>query len=432
MKRKMNIITMGCYKNLVDSEHLMRQLNVAGYEVLHDARLDEAPTVIINTCGFIRDARQESIDMILQCVAAKDEGFIRDLYVIGCLSELYKKELEKEVPEVDRFFGARNMEEIVRILTGNYCRELERERVITTPGHYAYLKIAEGCSRSCAFCSIPRIRGPHISISPEEVVREARFLAGKGVKELLVISQDITYYGMDSHQKQMLPELVKQLCTVDGVEWIRLHYTFPNGFPMEIVDMMRDERKICRYIDIPVQHVSDRVLTKMRREITGGGIRNLISEMRRRVPDIGLRTTLIVGHPGETEKDFLQLVDFIEEVKFDRLGVFTYSHEENTYAAKHYKDNIPQKVKEERATHIMGVQKLISERLNREKTGRTYKTIVDRIEGDYYVGRTEYDSPEVDMEILIPKNEKQLEPGSFYPVLITDVAEFDLFGTVNQ
>ncbi len=423
---------MGCSKNLVDSEHLMRQLNAAGFDAIHDARLDEAQTVVVNTCGFIHDARQESVDMILQCVDAKDKGIIKHLFVVGCLSELYKKELEKEIPEVDQYFGARNIEEIVRRLTNDYRFDLRNERIISTPSHYAYLKIAEGCDRTCAFCSIPHIRGAHVSVPIDDVVEEAQFLAAKGVKELLVISQDITYYGLDLYRKQMLPELVRRLCDIDGIEWVRLHYTYPNRFPMEIVEMMQHERKICRYIDIPVQHISDKVLKSMRRNITGEETSRLIAEIRKRVPDIGLRTTLIVGHPGETEKDFAQLVKFVEQTRFDRLGVFTYSHEENTYAAKHYRDNVPQKVKQERADHIMELQRHISEELNQQKVGKIFKTIIDRREGEYYIGRTEYDSPEVDMEVLIPSGKQTLKVGHFYPVRMNNGTEFDLFGEIVE
>lgn len=423
---------MGCSKNLVDSERLMRQLDAAGFTVKHDARLDEAPVVVINTCGFIHDARQESVDMILQCVEAKKKGIVEHLFVTGCLSELYKKELEQELPEVDQYFGARNMEEIIRKLTGDYTYNLRNERIITTPAHYAYLKIAEGCNRSCAFCSIPYIRGPHVSTPVEDVVSEATFLAGKGVRELLVISQDVTYYGLDLYRKQMLPELAARLCKIEGINWLRLHYAYPNRFPMEIVDMMQHEQKICHYIDVPVQHISDRVLKKMRRNITGMETIALINKIREKIPDIALRTTLIVGHPGETERDFLQLTDFAEQIRFDRLGIFTYSHEEHSYAARHYRDSIPTKVKQQRADHIMAIQRRISEELNRGKIGKTFATIIDRIEGAYYIGRTEYDSPEVDMEVLIPCGKTRLEIGRFYPVEIYDATEFELFGMPDK
>ena len=431
MKKHINIITMGCSKNLVDSERLMRQLNAAGFEAVHNARLDEAPVVVVNTCGFIHDARQESVDMILQCVEAKNRGVIEQLFVTGCLSELYQKELKQEIPETDRYFGARNLEEIIRTLTGDYRYSLRNERVVTTPAHYAYLKIAEGCSRTCAFCSIPHIRGPHVSTPLEDLLSEAVFLAEKGVRELLVISQDVTYYGLDLYRKQMLPELTSRLCEIEGIRWVRLHYTYPGRFPMDIVEMMQRERKICRYIDIPVQHISDRVLKKMRRSITGEDTVTLIEKIRSKVPDIALRTTLIVGHPGETDKDFMQLVDFVEQTRFDRLGVFTYSHEENTYAAKHYRDSIPQKLKQERADHIMEIQRRISEELNRQKTGKTFDTVIDRIENDFYVGRTEHDSPEVDMEVFIPRSNAVLETGNFYPIEIYDATEYDLYGKVK-
>ena len=428
---RINIITMGCPKNLVDSERLMRQLEAAGYATIHDARLDEAPVVVVNTCGFIHDARQESVDMILQCVDAKNKGIIKHLFVMGCLSELYKKELEREVPEVDRYFGARNMEEIIRSLAGDYRYDLRNERIISTPSHYAYLKIAEGCSRTCAFCSIPHIRGAHISVPLEDVASEAAFLAGKGVRELLVISQDVSYYGLDLYRKQMLPELTARLCNIEGIDWVRLHYAYPNRFPMEIIEMMQRERKICRYLDIPVQHISDKVLKNMRRNVTGSETIRLIEKIREKVPDIALRTTLIVGHPGETDKDFAQLADFVEQTRFDRLGVFTYSHEENSYAAQHYRDSIPQKVKMERANHIMEIQRHISEELNRQKIGKTFTVIIDRIEGEHYIGRTEYDSPEVDTEVLIPRSDAIFETGKFYPVVIYDATEFDLYGRLT-
>ena len=437
MKKRINIITMGCSKNLVDSEHLMRQLEAAGYKTMHDARLDEAPVVVVNTCGFIHDARQESVDMILQCVDAKNKGFIEQLFVTGCLSELYKKEMEQEVPEVDQYFGARNKEEIIRRLAGDFRYDLRNERVISTPAHYAYLKIAEGCDRTCAFCSIPHIRGPHVSTPLEDLVSEAKFLSGKGVRELLVISQDTSYYGLDLYRKQMLPELTARICEIEGIGWVRLHYAYPNRFPMEIAKMMQRERKICRYLDIPIQHISDKILKNMRRNFTGKETIALIEKIRGKVPDIALRTTLIVGHPGETDKDFAQLADFVEQTRFDRLGVFTYSHEENTYAANHYRDSIPQKVKLERADYIMEIQRRISEEQNREKIGKTFTVIIDRIDGDHYIGRTEFDSPEVDMEVLIPVKKPEVSktpnvlPGNFHEVEIYNATEFDLYGEIK-
>jgi ribosomal protein S12 methylthiotransferase len=423
-----NIITMGCSKNLVDSEHLMQRLKVAGIEVLHDARLDEATTVIVNTCGFIRSAREESLDMILQCVQAKNKGIIERLFVIGCLSEVYKKDLEQEIPEVDSFFGVKSMDEIIGLLTDGDKLISSNERIITTPSHYAYLKIAEGCDRTCAFCAIPHIRGRHVSLSMEDVEAEARFLSAGGVKELLVISQDVTSYGLDNYKKQMLPALTQRLCRIDEIRWIRLHYAYPLHFPSELLDLMLAEPKICRYLDIPVQHISDKVLSKMRRNITGDETRRLIEQIRTKIPDIALRTTLIVGHPGETDKDFEQLLAFVEQMRFDRLGVFCYSHEENTYAATHYSDYIPQKVKQARADRIMEVQKNISEALNRQKIGKTFTTVIDREEGDYFIGRTEYDSPEVDTEVLIPKAGAACTIGNFYPVRINDASEYDLYG----
>jgi ribosomal protein S12 methylthiotransferase len=423
---------MGCSKNLVDSERLMRQLQVSGIEVVHDARLDAAPVVVVNTCGFIHSAREESTEMILRCAQAKSKGVIDRLFVIGCLSELYKKELEKEIPEADGFFGVRNMEDVVRRLTGHDQPLFRHERTLATPGHYAYLKIAEGCNRTCAFCSIPNIRGPHVSVPLEDIEAEARFLVAGGVKELLVISQDITGYGRDIYKRQRLPELVQRLCRIEGIRWLRLHYAYPQHFPVELLEVMQSEPAVCRYLDLPVQHISDKVLEKMRRNITGAETMRLIDLIRRKVPGIALRTTLITGHPGETDKDFEQLLRFVEQVRFDRLGVFTYSHEENTYAAKHYRDNVPQKVKQERANRIMETQRQISETLNREKTGKVFTTLMDRMEGDYCIGRTEYDSPEVDTEVLIPKGKQPPVTGEFYPVRITGAAEYDLFGEIHN
>ena len=432
MKLSVNVITMGCSKNLVDSERLMRQLDAAGIEIMHDAPIDKASVAIVNTCGFIHDAREESVDMILRCVDAKNKGIIKQLFVTGCLSELYKKELEREIPEVDQYFGARSMEEIVRRLSAHsYRHDLRNERIVSTSSHYAYLKIAEGCSRTCSFCSIPLIRGPHISTPIEDLIEEANFLAAKGVRELLVISQDISYYGLDLYRKQMLPELISRLCQIKGIDWVRLHYAYPNRFPMEITDLMLRENKICRYLDIPVQHISDKVLEKMRRNISGAETIALIEAIRSKVPNIALRTTLITGHPGETEKEFAKLLDFVEQTRFDRLGVFTYSHEEHTHAAQHYRDRIPEKVKKERADHIMEIQRRISEELNVQKIGKTFKTIIDRLEGNYYAGRTQYDSPEVDMEVLIPRNNNNaIEAGKFYDAKIYRATEYDLYGNV--
>ena len=421
---------MGCSKNLVDSERIMRQLEAAGFETIHDAPLNKARTVVVNTCGFIHDARKESVEMILQCVEAKNKGIIDCLYVIGCLSELYKKELETEIPEVNQYFGARNIEVLIRYLAGNYRYDLRNERIVTTPAHYAYLKIAEGCNCSCAFCAIPHIRGPHVSTPIEDLLDEATLLARKGVREMLVISQDISYYGLDLYRTQKLHELLSRLCAIEGIDWLRLHYAYPNRFPTEILDLMKHERKICRYLDIPVQHISDKVLKMMRRKITGKKTISLIENIREKIPDIALRTTLIVGHPGETDSDFEQLVDFVEKTQFDRLGVFTYSHEEYTYSAKHYNDSISQKLKQERAEYIMSIQKNISEKLNRRKIGKILKIIIDRTDGEYYIGRTEHDSPEVDMEVLIPRSNAVLDTGNFYNVKIYNTKEYDLYGKV--
>lgn len=429
-KKKIHVITMGCSKNLVDSERLMRQFEASGYEVEHDGPVGKAHCVIINTCGFIHDARQESVDMILECVEARNKGAIKHLYVMGCLSERYKDELKDEIPEVDAYFGARDIREVLNAMQLSAREDLMGERILTTPEHYAFLKIAEGCDRTCAFCSIPLIRGKHLSRPLEDIVTEARFLATQGVKELLVISQDFTYYGLDLYKESKLAELVRQLCAIDGIEWVRLHYTYPVKFPMEILDLMLTEPKLCRYLDIPVQHISTSVLQSMKRNITREQTIELLRDIRAKVPDIALRTTLLVGHPGETEADFEELVAFVQEMRFDRLGVFTYSHEEGTYAGLHYQDDIPEEVKTVRSERIMEVQSAISQELNQQKVGKVFRVLFDRVEGDFYVGRTQYDSPEVDMEVLVPVSATGICVGTFYEVRITEASEYDLFGEI--
>ena len=418
---------MGCSKNLVDSERLMRQFLAAGYRLVHNGEVEDARIVVVNTCGFIHDAKQESIDMILRCVRAKEAHLIDKLYVIGCLSERYKDDLKEEIPEVDEYFGARTMDDILAALHVEKNLQALEERCLTTPRHYAYLKIAEGCNRTCAFCTIPQIRGPYVSRPMEEVVEEARWLAAQGVRELLVIAQDLTAYGLDLCKQQLLPELVHRLGAVDGIEWVRLHYMYPVKFPMELLDLMVTEPKLCRYVDLPIQHISTHVLHKMRRHITSEKTRELLQAIREKVPGVTVRTTLLVGHPGETREDFEELVKFVGDYRFDRLGVFTYSHEENTYADNYYEDEVPAHVKKERADRIMKLQRGISAGLNAQKIGRTLRTVIDREEDGFYVGRTEADSPEVDGEVLIEKK-KPLEVGQFYDILITGADEYDLTG----
>jgi ribosomal protein S12 methylthiotransferase len=431
MKSRKNIhfITLGCSKNLVDSEHLMKQVEYAGYTVTHNSENIKNGTVIINTCGFIKDAKQESIDTILEFSQAKFEGKIQNLFVIGCLSELYKDELKKEIPEVDQFFGVHNLEDILKKIGVGYNPELVSDRIQTTPKHFAYLKISEGCDRSCAFCSIPAIRGKHISLPIEELVNEARSLADMGVKELLVIAQDITYYGLDIYKEQKLADLLKELVKVEGIEWIRLHYAYPHKFPEDILEVIKANPKICRYLDIPFQHISDHMLSKMRRNNTKQQTIQLIQKLRDQIPGIAIRTTLLTGHPGETQSDFEELVDFVKQTRFDRLGIFAYSHEENAYAYTHYEDDIPDEVKNERVEVIMQIQQQISLEINQLKIGKEFEVLIDRKEGEYWIGRTEFDSPEVDGEVLIPKTEK-IKPGNFYRIKVKDATEFDLFGEV--
>lgn len=425
--QSVNIITLGCSKNTVDTEHLARQLQAMGYKLVFDSETF-TDVVIINTCGFIHDAKQESIETILHAVQAKNAGKIKKLYVMGCLSQRYADELRDEIPEVDSFFGARGFNDILHELQVETQSNLLQERVITTPKHLAYLKLAEGCNRSCAFCAIPSIRGGYVSESMEHILAEARFLAQQGVKELSLIAQDLSFFGYDLYKRNMLAELLEQLQTIDGVEWIRLHYLYPNNFPKEVLDSMNQLSKVCHYIDIPFQHASDAVLRKMRRSFSEKETFALMEEMKTKVPDIAVRTTLIVGHPGETDKEFQRLVDFVRQAEFDRLGVFTYSHEEGTFAGDNYEDNIPEAVKQERQDIIMNIQQEISLRKNQKRIGNTYPVLIDRIEDDGVVGRTQYDAYEVDNEVFIPS--KTLQVGNFYSVTITDADVYDLTGSV--
>jgi ribosomal protein S12 methylthiotransferase len=427
-KRRVNVITLGCSKNLVDSEVLMGELSQLGFDVKHESDEDQ-DIVIINTCGFIESAKKESIDTILQFAQAKEKGFIEKLYVTGCLSERYKDELKNEIPEVDAFFGTRDLPKILKQLKTDYKRELTGERLLTTPSHYAYLKISEGCDRPCSFCAIPLMRGSHQSVPIEKLVEQAKKLADKGVKELLLIAQDLTYYGLDLYKKRRLADLLNELCKVDGIEWIRLHYLFPSGFPEDVLYVIKEQPKICNYIDIPVQHINDEVLKNMRRGITKEKTTELIFKMRNIIPDIAIRTSIMVGFPGETEEQFNELLQWLNEIKFDRLGVFTYSHEENT-AAYSMKDNVPKKVKKQRADTIMFQQQEISYELNQKKIGKIFKTIIDRKENEYWIGRTEYDSPDIDNEVLIKDIGIKLEIGKFYSVKIEQAEEFDLYGNI--
>jgi len=431
MRRKtIDIITLGCSKNLVDSEHLMRQLEAVGYKVTHDAEHPKGQIAVINTCGFIGDAKEESINMILEFAQAKEQGDLERLYVMGCLSERYLKELSVEIPQVDKFYGKFDWKNLLADLGKVYHEELRNERTFTTPKHYAYLKISEGCDRKCSYCAIPIITGRHVSRPMEEILDEVKYLVAKGVKELQIIAQELTYYGVDLYKKQMLPELIERIAEIDGVEWIRLHYAYPAHFPKELFRVMREHDNVCKYMDIALQHISDNMLEKMRRHVTKEDTYKLIEEFRKEVPGIHLRTTLMVGHPGETEADFEELKDFVRKARFDRMGAFAYSEEEGTYSAANYEDSIPQEVKEKRLDELMAIQQGISAELSAAKVGQIMKVIIDRIEGDYYIGRTEFDSPEVDPEVLIEKQDRELEIGCFYNVRILSSDDFDLFGEI--
>ena len=427
-KNKVDIITLGCSKNLVDSEQLMRQFVANGYTVEHDPHKINGEIVVVNTCGFIGDAQEESINMILELGEQKQKGRIGKLFVMGCLSERFLKDLEKELPEVDRFYGKFNWMELISDLGKSYHQELATERVLT-PRHYAYVKIGEGCNRTCSYCSIPIITGAYQSRPMDEIVDEVRGLVAQGVKEFQMIAQDLTFYGLDRYKRMALPELVERVSDIPGVEWIRLHYGYPSHFPYDLLPVMRERDNVCKYMDIALQHISDPMLRMMRRNITKAETYELLERMRREVPGIHLRTTLMVGHPGETEQDFEELIRFVKDIRFERMGAFAYSHEEGTYAYQHYKDEIPQEVKQDRLDYLMRVQEGISADVNASKVGQTFRVIVDREEEDFYVGRTQYDSPEVDPEILISKD-TPLSPGSFYQVKVIDAQAFDLYGKV--
>ena len=428
-KNKVDIITLGCSKNLVDSEQLMRQFVANGYTVEHDPHKINGEIVVVNTCGFIGDAQEESINMILELGEQKQKGRIGKLFVMGCLSERFLKDLEKELPEVDRFYGKFNWMELISDLGKSYHQELATDRVLTTPRHYAYVKIGEGCNRTCSYCSIPIITGAYQSRPMDEIVDEVRGLVAQGVKEFQMIAQDLTFYGLDRYKRMALPELVERVSDIPGMEWIRLHYGYPSHFPYDLLPVMRERDNVCKYMDIALQHISDPMLRMMRRNITKAETYELLERMRREVPGIHLRTTLMVGHPGETEHDFEELIRFVKDIRFERMGAFAYSHEEGTYAYQHYKDEIPQEVKQDRLDYLMRVQEGISADVNASKVGQTFRVIVDREEEDFYVGRTQYDSPEVDPEILISKD-TPLSPGSFYQVKVIDAQAFDLYGKV--
>ncbi|MBE6275317.1 MAG: 30S ribosomal protein S12 methylthiotransferase RimO [Bacteroides sp.] len=427
-RNTIDIITLGCSKNLVDSEKLMRQLEANGYKVTHDSPNPQGAIAVINTCGFIGDAKEESINMILEFCEAKEEGRLKKLFVMGCLSERYLKELEVEIPQVDKFYGKFNWNELLADLGKTYQPEIAIERTQTTPKHYAYLKISEGCDRSCAYCAIPIITGKHISRPMEEIIDEVKMLVDKGVKEFQIIAQELTYYGIDLYKTQKLPELIEKIAQIPGVEWIRLHYAYPAHFPEDLFRVMRENDNVCKYMDIALQHISDNMLSRMRRNVTKAETYELIERFRQEVPGIHLRTTLMVGFPGETEEDFDELKEFVQKARFDRMGAFAYSEEEGTYAAQTYEDSIPYEVKQARLDELMALQQDISADLSHAKIGQELKVIIDRKEGDYYIGRTQFDSPEVDPEVLIKATGKRLFSGHFYQVRITNADDFDLFG----
>ena len=427
-RNTIDIITLGCSKNLVDSEKLMRQLEANGYKVTHDSPNPQGEIAVINTCGFIGDAKEESINMILEFCEAKEEGRLNKLYVMGCLSERYLKELEVEIPQVDKFYGKFNWNELLADLGKAYNDEIAIERTLTTPKHYAYLKISEGCDRSCAYCAIPIITGKHTSRPMEEIIDEVKLLVSQGVKEFQIIAQELTYYGVDLYKSQKLPELIERIAQVPGVEWIRLHYAYPTHFPEDLFRVMRENDNVCKYMDIALQHISDNMLTRMRRNVSKSETYDLIEKFRREVPGIHLRTTLMVGFPSETEEDFEQLKEFVQKARFDRMGAFAYSEEEGTYAAETYEDSIPQEVKQARLDELMAIQQGISAELSQAKIGQEMKVIIDRKEGEYYIGRTQFDSPEVDPEVLIKADGKRLFSGRFYKVRITNADDFDLYG----
>ncbi|MCQ0111901.1 30S ribosomal protein S12 methylthiotransferase RimO [Zhouia amylolytica] len=423
-KNKINVVTLGCSKNVYDSEVLMGQLKASGKEVVHE---EEGNIVVINTCGFINNAKEESVNTILEYVQKKEEGVVDKVFVSGCLSERYKPDLEKEIPDVDQYFGTSDLPILLKALGADYRHELVGERLTTTPKNYAYLKIAEGCDRPCSFCAIPLMRGKHKSTPIEDLVKEAEKLAEKGVKELILIAQDLTYYGLDLYKKRRLADLLRSLVQVEGIEWIRLHYAFPTGFPMDVLEVMKQEPKVCNYIDIPLQHIADPILKSMRRGTTKEKTTKLLQDFRAAVPEMAIRTTLIVGYPGETEADFQTLKEWVKAMRFERLGCFTYSHEENTHAYS-LEDDVPEAVKQERAAEIMDLQSQISWELNQEKIGKTFKCIIDRKEGTHFIGRTEFDSPDVDNEVLIDATKHYVRVGEYVEVKIEEAADFDLYG----
>lgn len=425
-----DVVTLGCSKNLVDSEQLMRQFDALGYEVHHDSETPDGEIVVVNTCGFIGDAKEESIRTILQFADLKKKGKIGKLYVMGCLSERYMKDLSDEIAEVDKFYGKFNYTEILKEIGREYRADLRLERSLTTPAHYAYVKISEGCNRTCSYCAIPLITGKHRSRPIEDVVDEVKMLVSKGVKEFQLIAQDLSYYGLDRYKALKLGDLARRLSDINGVEWLRLHYAYPSNFPVDVLDVMHERENICNYLDIAFQHISDNMLQMMRRNITKQQTIELIERIREKVPDIHLRTTMLLGHPGETEEDVAELKDFIQHMRFERLGAFAFSNEDGTYAFDCYEDNIPEEIKQQRVDEIMAEQQKISSELNQEKIGKTFKVIVDRQDSEYYIGRTEYDSPEVDPEVLIASANENLKTGEFYTVRIDDATDFDLYGHV--
>ncbi len=431
-KGQIDIITMGCSKNLVDSEALMTMFEQAGYHCTHDAKRIDGEIVVVNTCGFIEDAKQESIDTILELVQAKEEGRISKLFVMGCLSQRYKDELEEEIPQVDKYYGKFNFKQLLTDLGKPDVPTCSGDRLITTPHHYAYVKISEGCDRRCAYCAIPIITGKHVSRPKEEILDEVRSLVERGVKEFQIIAQELTYYGVDIDGKRHIADLIAEMADIKGVKWIRLHYAYPNQFPLELLDVIREKPNVCKYLDIALQHISDNMLTRMHRHVSKQETMDLIEQIRERVPGICLRTTLMVGFPGETEEDFKELVDFVKWAKFERMGAFAYSEEEGTYSAEHYDDDVPAEVKQRRLDKLMAVQQRISAEVEAAKVGKTLITIIDRREGGYYVGRTEFCSPEVDPEVLIPADKRRLRSGCFYNVHITDSDDFDLYGEIVE
>ena len=431
-KNHVDVITMGCSKNLVDSEQLIRLFEEHGYTCSHDSSHPNGEIVVVNTCGFIEKAKEESINMILQLAQAKEQGRIKQLFVMGCLSQRYQQELEKEIPQVDKYYGKFNFKQLLNDLGQSAEKQVDQgyHRHLTTPKHYAYVKISEGCNRHCAYCAIPIITGKHVSREKEEILAEVKDLVAQGVKEFQIIAQELTYYGVDIDGKQHIAELVADMADIPGVEWIRLHYAYPTHFPMQLLDVMREKPNVCKYLDIALQHISDSMLKRMRRETSKKETYDLLAAIREKVPGIALRTTLMVGFPGETEQDFDELMEFVKTARFERMGAFTYSEEEQTYSALHYEDNVPESVKEKRLDRLMNLQQEISAQLQQEMVGKVYKVIIDRKEGDYYVGRTEFSSPEVDPEVLIPCEGKRLTKGKFYQVKMTDAEEFDLYGVV--